>query len=264
MQEKQQLTVPFAIVAAGAIIALAVIISGGKSTPVPTEKITPPTSNSDTMEIRPVSETDHIKGNPNAKLILIEYSDLECPFCKSFHDVMERVSEKYGKKGETAWVYRHFPIENLHPKARTEAEATECAGKIGGNEVFWNYVNKIFEITPSNNGLDLTLLPKIAEELGLPKKEFASCLSNKTFAGRVEDDYADGLKAGVRGTPHTVIVLKKNISSSQKEKLVELYSQFADQRTGETPIGFSADEKKIGVSGALPYPIWEKTIEILR
>ena len=106
----------------------------------------------------PVTPADHILGNPNAEVFIVEYSDLECPFCKQFHKSMLEIMSEYGAEGKVAWVYRHFPLDQLHSKARKEAEATECATELGGNDAFWEYTNKIFEITPSNNGLNLELL----------------------------------------------------------------------------------------------------------
>jgi protein-disulfide isomerase len=110
------------------------------------------------ITLDPVTEKDHITGNPQADVVLIEYSDTECPFCKRFHETMIQVMAEYGASGKVAWVYRHFPLDALHSKARHEAEATECATELGGNEKFWAYLNKLEEITPSNNGLDASLL----------------------------------------------------------------------------------------------------------
>ena len=103
-------------------------------------------------QIRPVSSEDHILGNKNAKIVIVEYSDLECPFCKVFHNTMHQVVEK--SNGDVAWVYRHYPIPQLHKKAFHEAEATECAWEQKGNDGFWKYMDKLFEITTSNDGLD--------------------------------------------------------------------------------------------------------------
>ena len=103
-------------------------------------------------QMRPVSADEHILGNANAKIVIVEYSDLECPFCKVFHNTMHQVVEK--SNGDVAWVYRQYPIPQLHPKAFHEAEATECAWEQGGNKAFWKYIDKLFEITTSNNGLD--------------------------------------------------------------------------------------------------------------
>src|SRR3990167_9400150 len=81
-----------------------------------------------------VTDKDWYKGNKNAKVVMVEYSDLECPFCKSFHPTMQQVMKDYGDK--VKWVYRHYPL-NFHANAQKEAEATECAGKLAGNDGFW-------------------------------------------------------------------------------------------------------------------------------
>jgi protein-disulfide isomerase len=95
-------------------------------------------------EIKPVSAEDHIVGDINAKIIIVEYSDLDCPFCKVFHATMHRVVKDSG--GDVAWVYRHYPIPQLHPNAFAKAQETECAWEQGGNEAFWKYTDKIFEV----------------------------------------------------------------------------------------------------------------------
>jgi protein-disulfide isomerase len=102
------------------------------------------------VEMRPVNTDDHILGNKDAQIIIVEYSDFECPFCKVFHKTMHEVVEK---NSDIAWVYRHYPIVQLHPNASREAEASECAWEQKGNDGFWKYADKLFEITPSNNGL---------------------------------------------------------------------------------------------------------------
>lgn len=97
------------------------------------------------IKIRPVTEGDHIVGDINtAKIIIVEYSDFDCPFCKVFHSTMHRVVKD--SNGEVAWVYRHYPIPQLHPDAFKKAEATECAWEQGGNEAFWKYADRLFEI----------------------------------------------------------------------------------------------------------------------
>lgn len=93
-----------------------------------------------------------IRGKASAKITLVEYSDLECPFCKQFHKTMEQVIQAY--PNDVKWVYRHMPLDSLHSKARTEANATECAGEQGK---FWEFTDSIFKVTPSNDGMDITL-----------------------------------------------------------------------------------------------------------
>lgn len=97
------------------------------------------------VQIRPVTSTDHIVGNLNAKIVIVEYSDLDCPFCKVFHNTMHQVVKR--NNGDVAWVYRHYPISQLHPNAFKKAEETECAWEQKGNKAFWEYTDKIFGIT---------------------------------------------------------------------------------------------------------------------
>lgn len=151
----------------------------------------------------PVSDSDHIRGNANAQVTIVEYSDLECPFCKRFHETMKQVLAEYGDK--VRWVYKHFPLDQIHPKADKEAEAAECAGEQGGNNAFWAYVDRIFEVTPSNNGLDPALLPQIAQDFGLDKDKFESCLASGRYAEFVEAQFQEGMRLGVNGTPGSFV-----------------------------------------------------------
>jgi len=153
------------------------------------------------------NDKDHIRGSLDADVFLIEYSDLECPFCKQFQPDVKKAVDEY--KGKLAWVYRHFPLDPLHPKADKEAEAVECAFELGGNDAFWNLADKILEITPGNNGLDLTKLPTYAGQVGLNQSKFKTCLDSGKYKDKVEEQYQSGLKAGVSGTPGVFIINKK-------------------------------------------------------
>lgn len=210
------LTVPVAIIVAGALIAGAVYFGRGDSgsTRVSNQQVgnnqvndvlprAPEAPPEPTIgNIRPVTDADHIRGAKNAKVTIIEYSDLECPFCKRFHPTMQRIVEEY--PSDVRWVYRHFPLEQLHSKAPKEAEATECAGEQGK---FWEFTDKIFEVTPSNDGLDLDELPQLARDAGVSNiAQFEACLDSGKYAQRVEDDLADAAIAGGQGTPHSVVL----------------------------------------------------------
>jgi len=159
--------------------------------------------------LRPVSEDrDHIRGNPDAPVTLIEYSDFECPFCKRFHTTLEKLVDE--SDDQVRWVYRHFPLDQIHPvKARKEAVASECAAELGGNDAFWKFADRFFELTPSNNKTDIdVVLPRIAREIGLDEARFASCLASGRHDQRVEEDVQNALATGGRGTPWTIIVSK--------------------------------------------------------
>lgn len=194
-------TIPAAIIIAGVFIAGALYInnrsdSTGTTTVAQTE--TP-------AGVPAVSGEDHILGNPNAQVVIVEYSDFECPFCKDFHNVMHTIIDEYGASGDVAWVLRHFPIAQLHSKAAKEAEASECAAELGGNKGFWDYVDRLYEVTPSNNNLDLNQLSVIAEDVGLDPIAFQSCLDSGRYADKVQTQLDEVLAAGGRGTPHNVI-----------------------------------------------------------
>jgi protein-disulfide isomerase len=160
--------------------------------------------------VKPVSGEDHIRGNVNAPVKLIEFSDFECPFCKSFHSAMKQVMDEYGKDGKVAWVYRHFPLDEIHSKARKEAQASECAAELGGNDAFWAYADRLFEVTPSNNRLDLALLPQIAMDIGLDRAKFEACLKGDDkggkYAAHIEADYRDAAASGGSGTPFSLVI----------------------------------------------------------
>lgn len=159
--------------------------------------------------MRPVSkDRDHIRGNPSAPITLVEYSDFECPFCKRFHLTAKQLVDE--SKGQVRWVYRHFPLDALHPvKARKEAAASECAAELGGNDAFWKFADRFYELTPSNNRTDIDrVLPQIAREIGLDAKKFESCLASGRHDQRVEEDLQNALATGGRGTPWSIIVSK--------------------------------------------------------
>lgn len=156
--------------------------------------------------VPPVSDKDHILGNKNADVVLVEYSDFECPFCKRFHSTMQQVVKEYGNK--VAWVYRQYPL-GFHANAQKESEASECAAEQGGNDAFWKYTDAIYEKTTSNGtGFALDQLTPLATELGLDGNKFKQCLDSGKYAQHVKDDMAGGSKAGIQGTPGTIIIGK--------------------------------------------------------
>jgi protein-disulfide isomerase len=156
------------------------------------------------ISLAAVTDKDWIKGKKNVKVSVVEYSDTECPFCKRFHPTMQRLIKEY--PNDVNWVYRHFPLTSIHSKAPKEAEATECAGELAGNDGFWKYIDRLFEITPANNGLDPAQLPQIAEDVGINRKKFEECLNSGKYAQKVQDQANGGAAAGVRGTPYSVVV----------------------------------------------------------
>lgn len=196
--------VPMSIIIAGAFIAGAVYFSGG----IGGGQGNTANVGQAEIKIRKVSNADHIRGRIDADIILVEYSDTECPYCKEYHKTLKQIMATYGENGRVAWVYRNFPIASLHSKAPKQAEALECAADLGGNEAFWKYADRLYEITPSNNKLEDSELPNIALFAGLNKAEFEECLSSGKMADKVRKDLEDAAGSGGQGTPHTVVLLK--------------------------------------------------------
>jgi protein-disulfide isomerase len=211
------LTLPGAVIIAGAIVAVAIIWTHKPASSAPASPAAAVESQTD---IAPVTAADHIWGNPNAPVKIVEYSDPSCPYCKMFQPVVKQIMDQYGPGGQVAWVYRHFPMDKegtrsdggvLHPNAGHEAEAFECAASLGGNTIFWNFVNAFYTATPSvtnttPNGLDQKKLPDIAKSVGLDPVSFSDCVASNQFKDKIDRQYLDGINAGISGTPYSVII----------------------------------------------------------
>lgn len=202
------LTVPVAIVIAGLIIGVSVIYAIGARNVQPSlaaDDDVPEDAGASAIDnVKPITDADHILGPKDALVKIIEFSDTECPFCKRFHLTMQDVVKEYD--GKVAWAYRHFPLESLHSKAKKEAQATECAAELGGNEKFWEYTNRLYEVTPSNDGLDPAELANIAAYVGLDVAKFNACLASGKQAGKVDAMYQDAVASGGRGTPYSIVI----------------------------------------------------------
>lgn len=151
-----------------------------------------------------LTNTDHIRGDKKAKIALVEYSDLECPFCKTFHVTAQKIVDDY--KGKVMWVYRHYPL-SFHVNAQKEAEASECVSELGGEDAFWKFIDAIYDRTTSNGtGFALEKLGPLAAEVGVSQAKFQDCLDSGKFAQKVKDQEAQGAKEGVNGTPGNILL----------------------------------------------------------
>lgn len=202
--QKNIYLIPLAIIIAGGFIGGGLALGLSKVAGSPQQKQGTETQRSEDIVIRPVTKEDHIRGDASAPITLVEYSDLECPFCKRFHPVMQQVIKEY--KGKVRWVYRHLPLAQLHSKASNEAQAAECASEQGK---FWEYVDHLYEITPANNGLDAAQLPEIAQFISLDIPKFTSCLQSEKYAKKVDADLQEALGIGNIGTPTTILIDSK-------------------------------------------------------
>lgn len=152
----------------------------------------------DTLNIS-INENDHIRGERDAKVSIIEYSDLECPYCKTFHSTAQLAVKQY--PGDVNWVFRHFPLSS-HAGAFNKAVASECAADQSGNSAFWLFVDSVFDA----DALAVTELPVFAEGLGMDKAEFEACMESGKFSDKVASMYQSAIDAGITGTPGIVIL----------------------------------------------------------
>ena len=166
-------------------------------------------------DVKPVDPAvDHIRGNPDAAVSVIEYSDFECPFCSRNHPTMQQIVDTYGD--DVNWVYRHFPLA-FHPNAQKAAEASECAAEEGK---FWEMADMIME-----KGSDNTQLEAYAAAIGLNAAAFKECLDSGRMAAKVQSDMTEGSSAGVSGTPGN-IVLKNGTKDSRMVSGAQPFAAF--------------------------------------
>ena len=138
-----------------------------------------------------VTASDHVRGSPDARVTVIEYADFQCPFCADFHAVMRRLLAETNVR----WVYRHFPIDQIHPLATRAAEAAECSGEQGR---FWEYADVLFE---RQADITFELFTGIARDLDLDVAEFEQCFAEGRFSAVVSAHREEGDKKRIAGTP---------------------------------------------------------------
>lgn len=141
---------------------------------------------------------DLIRGNKNAEIALIEYSDIDCPFCKAFHTTAVQALEQ---NNNLMWVHRDFPLESLHPEANAKAIAINCVQQVAGQDKAWQVLDKLYE-----DDEKLSEVPAIVYAAGVDKAKFDDCNNNKKTQNDVTEDYNSGLESGVNGTPGNFII----------------------------------------------------------
>ncbi|MEL6803469.1 MAG: thioredoxin domain-containing protein [Bacteroidota bacterium] len=210
--QKQSMAIPVAIIIGFGLIAGAIYFSGlqpastGEATTVNNRQVVD-TNVPNQGTINPITEDDHIRGNPNAPIMIVEYSDFDCPFCKAFHVTMNSIIEEYGPSGEVAWVYRHLPLEQLHPSAPFIAQASECVATLGGNEAFWTFSDLVFGERGTNEPTNVTRLSEFAETAGVDVTEYEACIESRETVALVDEDRENAAALGVSGTPHSFILV---------------------------------------------------------
>ena len=211
-KEYQEFFVPGAILLAGLFIGSSILYTGGVGQGVmapernvaavvePGNQPTDTVHNNGTTVDFTITEGDHMRGNPDAGITLVEFSDFECPFCGRFHPTAEQALQEYGD--DIRWVYKHFPLDSIHPQARAASEASECVWEQQGDEGFWEFANAMFA---GQDSLSSAFYRQTAQQLGVNISQFDTCVSDGKYKEKVDQQHQEGLQAGVSGTPGSFV-----------------------------------------------------------
>lgn len=198
--------IPASIVIAGGLIAGAVLYSGGTAAPGP-DAAGQQAAAGTAAVAGDLADDDAVLGNPDAPVTIVEFSDFQCPYCRRFwQETVPQLKSEYLATGKAKFIYRDFPLSQIHPGAMPAAEGAECAGD---QDRYWDMHDVVFaEQARQGQGtveFGVADIKKWAAEIGLNMPAFNECLDSGKYRQEVEKDYADGANAGVSGTPATFI-----------------------------------------------------------
>lgn len=233
IKKEKTLTSPQAILLGAFLIAVAILVSGRIGmTHSGMQKISDTAQNpadANLEKMAPITADDHMRGNAKAPVTIVVYSDFECPFCKMYHSSLLQMQKEYVDTGKVLWVQRQFPLDSIHPNARSVAEASECVNEIGGGDAFWKFVDGVFAVTASNNTMKGDTLLSVVKNIGVDTARFSTCLSELKYDQKITAEAQNGSVTGGQGTPWSIVIAKNG--------------------------------KKFGVGGAVPYENLKQTIE---
>lgn len=195
-------TTPQTILISAVIISLAIIahgaLTGGSQSKAPATYFAGKTP----------GEQEFVYGNEKSKVVLVEYSDTECPYCVSLHPTITSIVDTYKEK--IGFVYRHFPLTSIHPGAEREAQAITCAGNLGGKDAYYGFMKTLFDTkyAQKTTTLPADTLVALAVSIGLDKNAFLACEQDQAVKATVQASTAEGVQAGVNGTPASFVLLK--------------------------------------------------------
>ncbi len=157
-----------------------------------------------------ITKEDHVLGDLNkAKVVLVEYSDLECPYCKRFHATTKQILDTY--KDKVALIWRQYPLP-FHANAKKAAETAECVAQQKGDKGFWKYLDLYFNKTTSNGtGVSPKEMLVLAQKAGANQAQVASCIKEGGVGKQINASIAAGSKAGIAGTPGTMVVVNGKV-----------------------------------------------------
>lgn len=221
---KVEITPALSIIIAGLIVAGAILFTHFNPVGAP-QKQAEVQGGEASPSVRMPSQSEHIVGSASAPIVLIEYSDFECPYCSVVHPTIKQIVS--GSNGQIAWVYRHLPLTSIHPDALPAADAAECITAQLGNDAFWKFADSVFA---NQKNLNAAYTASLAKTLGADMTKYNACVAARTYANKIDQDITEAMNNGGNGTPYTVIVNTKT-------------------------------KKQVAVSGALPYAQFMQAIQ---
>ena len=196
-QKKFEITPAAAILLAGVVVALAILYVNASSSETIADNL--PRE----VFITPPSAQDYRYGSDDAPIVLVEYSDFECPYCQMVNATLKRLVDE--SDGGVAWVYRHLPLD-IHPQAQPAAVAAECVGELLGQSSFWAFAGALFA---DQQGLGAALYTDTAVSLGADRGAFGACLVSGKYDEKIAGQGAEAFGSGATGTPFTVVYSSK-------------------------------------------------------
>lgn len=197
-------------------------------------------------------EGRHIYGNKDAQFTLVEFSDLECPYCKRFHDTPKQMADK--SEGRINWEWQHYPLAFHNPAAEVAAHASECVAELAGNKAFWAFTGEWFARTQLN-GQGVEDVERLAQEVGAPLDAYRQCMESGKYQVLIDNQVKKGTNMGVTGTPATVVVdnltgnklLVKGAQSTQvllqtMQQLVKMRDETPNQEKLDPPSAATVQE----------------------
>ena len=156
------------------------------------------------LDIRKPSSKDRIIGSPNAPIVLVEYSDFQCPFCTMIYPTLKKIVSN--SNGQIAWVMRELPLTSIHPQAEPAANAAECIAEQLGNDAYWKYADAVYA---NQSKLSPEYSAQLASQLGADSAKFSTCVSTKQYQSLIDADSNEAISNGGNGTPFTIVVNTK-------------------------------------------------------
>jgi protein-disulfide isomerase len=203
-QKKFELSPSLSILIAGFVIAAAIVFVNRYPTAQPVAAAGAGAPATASANVPAPSASDHIVGSPTAPIVLVEYSDFQCPYCSMIYPSLKDIVTK--SSGQIAWVMRDFPLYQIHPQALPAAHAAECIADQLGNAAWWKFVDDDFN---NQSSIGAAFFSAEAQKLGANMTTYNSCISTSKFQSKIETQIAEAENSGGNGTPYTIIINTK-------------------------------------------------------